>query len=40
MAFAPREDLVQHVGGPPGDDVAMLLPRHHRHQDVASAPIG
>ncbi|MFC8371058.1 MULTISPECIES: PP2C family protein-serine/threonine phosphatase [unclassified Streptomyces] len=37
---ALREDLVQHTGGPPGDDAAMLLLRYHRHQDVESAPTG
>ncbi|MGY3200092.1 PP2C family protein-serine/threonine phosphatase [Streptomyces sp. TE5632] len=28
---ALREDLVQHAGGPPDDDAAMLLLRCHRH---------
>ncbi|GAA0639894.1 PP2C family protein-serine/threonine phosphatase [Streptomyces thermocarboxydovorans] len=28
---ALREDLVQHAGGPPGDDAAMLLLRYHAH---------
>ncbi|MEU2387745.1 PP2C family protein-serine/threonine phosphatase [Streptomyces sp. NPDC012461] len=30
---ALREDLVQHAGGPPGDDAAMLLVRYHGHRD-------
>jgi serine phosphatase RsbU (regulator of sigma subunit) len=30
---ALREDLVRHVGGPPHDDAAMLLLRHHSHAE-------
>ncbi|MEY9484472.1 PP2C family protein-serine/threonine phosphatase [Streptomyces calvus] len=37
---ALREDLVQHTGGPPGDDAAMLLLRYHRHHDGTDAPPG
>ena len=33
-----REDLVQHTGGPPGDDAAMLLLRYHRHQEPGPGP--
>lgn len=35
-----REDLVQHAGGPPGDDAAMLLLRYHRHQEPGPAATG
>ncbi|GAA2562233.1 MULTISPECIES: PP2C family protein-serine/threonine phosphatase [Streptomyces] len=37
---ALREDLVQHAGGPPGDDAAMLLLRYHRHGDRGPASTG
>ncbi|WP_409468620.1 SpoIIE family protein phosphatase [Streptomyces sp. HC307] len=37
---ALREDLVQHAAGPPHGDAAMLLLRHHGHEQGTSAPTG
>lgn len=35
---ALREDVVRHASGPPHDDAAMLLLRHHGHGKGKSVP--